>query len=338
VRPLEPQSEPVLEAQPVALPGRPDDEHDASLLGLLVEPEAPSSAPRQEEPPPDFTVAAPGELAGLAPSPPLPPGEVRRGLATPIPPQPLDFGSDSASLAIEVDAPEVDPSEPSFRRMTPRSGLELTDSSAEAYGGGDDELSMPGDAVVPMEPPPDWLHPALDAEPPREEVEDTRALPKITPTPRLRIAPLWRRLGALGVDAGVGVAFVALAAVSTGGALALPAGDLRPEVLVDLLLDASLGRDAAIGLGVAFGLATALNASLGASIGKLVFGLEIVRRGGAAVRPARGALRGLLSLPGLALLGAGVAWVIVDRRCRAWHDLVAGTVVVCRGSASKTPR
>jgi uncharacterized RDD family membrane protein YckC len=197
---------------------------------------------------------------------------------------------------------------------------------------------MPGDAVVPMEPPPDWLHPALDAEPPREEVEDTRALPKITPTPRLRIAPLWRRLGALGVDAGVGVAFVALAAVSTGGALALPGGDLRPEVLVDLLLDASLGRDAAIGLGVAFGLATALNASLGASIGKLVFGLEIVRRGGAAVRPARGALRGLLSLPGLALLGAGVAWVIVDRRCRAWHDLVAGTVVVCRGSASKTPR
>lgn len=66
----------------------------------------------------------------------------------------------------------------------------------------------------------------------------------------------------------------------------------------------------------------------GKTVGKAVLGLRVVQLDGATVSWARSLVR----VAGYALsvmsLGVGFAWVAVDRRRRAWHDMLAGTRVV----------
>lgn len=66
---------------------------------------------------------------------------------------------------------------------------------------------------------------------------------------------------------------------------------------------------------------------LGATVGKRLFGIAVVGPDGAAPGLGRGAARALgylVSLP----LNAGFLWSLIDARSRAWHDMIAGTVVV----------
>jgi uncharacterized RDD family membrane protein YckC len=66
----------------------------------------------------------------------------------------------------------------------------------------------------------------------------------------------------------------------------------------------------------------------GASIGKHLMGLRVVRTDGRPLKPARAALRTLAYALSTAVLYAGFLNVLVDDRRRAWHDLLTGTVVV----------
>lgn len=66
----------------------------------------------------------------------------------------------------------------------------------------------------------------------------------------------------------------------------------------------------------------------GASIGKYLMGLRVVRADGRPLKPARAALRTLAYAISTAVLYAGFLNVLVDDRRRAWHDLLTGTVVV----------
>jgi uncharacterized RDD family membrane protein YckC len=66
----------------------------------------------------------------------------------------------------------------------------------------------------------------------------------------------------------------------------------------------------------------------GASIGKHLMGLRVVRADGRPLRPARAALRTLAYVVSMLLFYAGFLNVLVDDRRRAWHDILNGTVVV----------
>jgi uncharacterized RDD family membrane protein YckC len=66
----------------------------------------------------------------------------------------------------------------------------------------------------------------------------------------------------------------------------------------------------------------------GASIGKHLMGLRVVRADGRPLKPARAALRTLAYALSTAVLYAGFLNILVDDRRRAWHDLLTGTVVV----------
>lgn len=360
VKPAEPQSEPILEAQPVSfLRSTESDQEEESILGFLVEPTAPPlSSGADAEAPPEYTVAAPGELAGLDGDVSFPdfgeglslddePGvashAVRQGLAAPVPQRP---GADSLELAtppfeapsLELSSVEALPPSPfdeplsDVPNMSPHEPAEVTDSAMEALDSG--QLSMPGDAVIPLDHDDGWLHPALPSEPepvPEVGLEDTRHLPQaqlpqaLLPV-RLHVTPLWRRLAALSVDGGLGLGMVLLVA---GQVLAGTSNPFEPEAWILILARPETLLMLALTGVAALALLSGFEAFLSRSPGKLCFGLWTVEsRTGHRLGTPRALGRTVVSMLGLSLLGAGFAWILVDRRCRAWHDVFTGTVVV----------
>jgi len=66
----------------------------------------------------------------------------------------------------------------------------------------------------------------------------------------------------------------------------------------------------------------------GRTAGEAIFGLRVTRTDGRRVRFLRALLRCFATFVSLAFCGIGFAWILVDRRRRSWHDLIAGTVVI----------
>lgn len=66
-----------------------------------------------------------------------------------------------------------------------------------------------------------------------------------------------------------------------------------------------------------------------ATPGKMIFGAKIVdAKTGMKPRMAQWLLRYIAYLVSFLPLGLGVLWIAFDRRKQAWHDKLAGTVVV----------
>ena len=66
---------------------------------------------------------------------------------------------------------------------------------------------------------------------------------------------------------------------------------------------------------------------VGESVGGLVLGVHVRRADGRRLSPLRAALRALVGLLLAPLWTVGLLGVLTDRRRRAWHDRVFGTVV-----------
>jgi uncharacterized RDD family membrane protein YckC len=66
----------------------------------------------------------------------------------------------------------------------------------------------------------------------------------------------------------------------------------------------------------------------GRTAGEAIFGLRVIRPDGRRVRFLRALLRCFATFLSLAFCGLGFAWILVDRRRRSWHDIIAGTVVI----------
>ena len=66
----------------------------------------------------------------------------------------------------------------------------------------------------------------------------------------------------------------------------------------------------------------------GTTIGNIVFGLKIVRTDGQPLTLGVAIVRALASLLSLAVAGLGFFWIAWDREKQAWHDKIAGTLVV----------
>ena len=70
----------------------------------------------------------------------------------------------------------------------------------------------------------------------------------------------------------------------------------------------------------------------GTTIGGLVCGLKVVRRDGAEINWDTAIVRALGCFLSMIVAGLGFLWIVFDEDRQAWHDKIAGTLVV------RTPR
>ena len=66
----------------------------------------------------------------------------------------------------------------------------------------------------------------------------------------------------------------------------------------------------------------------GSTIGGIVFDLRVVRLDGREVDWETAIVRALSCFLSLAVAGLGFIWIAFDHENQAWHDKIAGTVVV----------
>jgi uncharacterized RDD family membrane protein YckC len=66
----------------------------------------------------------------------------------------------------------------------------------------------------------------------------------------------------------------------------------------------------------------------GSTVGGIVFDLKVVRLDGRAVDWQTAIVRALGCFLSLAVAGLGFIWIAFDGANQAWHDKIAGTVVV----------
>ena len=66
----------------------------------------------------------------------------------------------------------------------------------------------------------------------------------------------------------------------------------------------------------------------GTTIGGLVCGLKLVRRDGAEINWDTAIVRALGCFLSMVVAGLGFLWIVFDEDRQAWHDKIAGTLVV----------
>jgi len=66
----------------------------------------------------------------------------------------------------------------------------------------------------------------------------------------------------------------------------------------------------------------------GSTIGGIVFDLHVVRLDGRPIDWETAIVRALSCFLSLAVAGLGFIWIVFDDNNQAWHDKIAGTVVV----------
>jgi resuscitation-promoting factor RpfA len=148
----------------------------------------------------------------------------------------------------------------------------------------------------------------------------------------LRRAASWRRVVAWGVDLAVVMGIVVLVLVPVLGR-----GDLPPDWSLDAVVEGLTRRGSVLlpavllaGV-VGFAYEWLCTALAGATAGKWVTGLRVVGPDGRRPLPGRSAVRSLLVLPSVGLLGMGGLLALFTRSGRSAHDFLAGTWVVRAG-------
>lgn len=63
------------------------------------------------------------------------------------------------------------------------------------------------------------------------------------------------------------------------------------------------------------------------SAGKFIAGIRTQGETGAAVSKGQAFIRNIAKFVSVYLFGVGIAWALIDRRNRMWHDLMSGTYV-----------
>jgi uncharacterized RDD family membrane protein YckC len=74
----------------------------------------------------------------------------------------------------------------------------------------------------------------------------------------------------------------------------------------------------------------------GSTVGGVVFDLQVVRLDGRPVDWETAIIRALGCFLSLAVVGLGFIWIAFDGAGQAWHDKIAGTVVVRVPKASRS--
>ena len=66
----------------------------------------------------------------------------------------------------------------------------------------------------------------------------------------------------------------------------------------------------------------------GSTVGGIIFNLQVVQQDGREMEWSTAVVRALSSFLSLIGIGLGFIWIAVDPDKRAWHDKIAGTIVV----------
>ena len=66
----------------------------------------------------------------------------------------------------------------------------------------------------------------------------------------------------------------------------------------------------------------------GQTLGKMVFGMRVVKKNGRRISVLDALLRNVLGYTVSQIFMLGYIWAFADREKQAWHDKMAGTVVV----------
>jgi uncharacterized RDD family membrane protein YckC len=79
-------------------------------------------------------------------------------------------------------------------------------------------------------------------------------------------------------------------------------------------------------------------ARYGATPGMQLFGIRVTRPDGSRLGPARAIGREVAMVASALPLGLGFAWAVWDARGQAWHDRIAGTVVIAAAAPLRARR
>ncbi len=189
--------------------------------------------------------------------------------------------------------------------------------------GGWDELKWDLPKFVPATPAP---APA----PTPHEAPPSNPAPTIDEVP----AGFWLRFGAYVID------WVLLTSLATLLSLpwAEPLGELQKAALAEMkastpdyhILTRFWLLSLAINLPLGFAYNTIFNGYRGATPGKQLLGMRIVREDGSRLGYGRAALRFLAELLSMLTLGAGYLMIAIHPEKRALHDLIVGSRVIRR--------
>ena len=124
-------------------------------------------------------------------------------------------------------------------------------------------------------------------------------------------------------------------AMSVADRLALPRAGFwirMGALLLDLLLVGILVHSTHDGFDLSLLLLAAYGAVMwkfkATTVGGIICGLQIVRLDGREIDWATAIVRALSCFLSLAVVGLGFIWIAIDDDNQAWHDKIAGTVVV----------
>jgi uncharacterized RDD family membrane protein YckC len=212
------------------------------------------------------------------------------------------FGAGPSSSASSGPPSSASSAPPSSASSAPPSSASPTpSSSASSTPSSSTSSTPPGSAAAATsEAPPPGAAPAPDPRggpSPAAEAPRTQTPPPITAS--LPRAGFWIRIGALLLDALL-VGFLM--------------GVLHHGYRLELLVLAAYGA-------VMWKLR-------GSTIGGIVFDLRVVRLDGREVDWETAIVRALGCFLSLAVAGLGFFWIVLDDQKQAWHDKIAGTVVV----------
>jgi uncharacterized RDD family membrane protein YckC len=73
----------------------------------------------------------------------------------------------------------------------------------------------------------------------------------------------------------------------------------------------------------------------GMTMGMRAWRVRLISHDGGVVSWPRCLLRFLVGVVSLAVFGLGIAWALVDKKNRGWHDLAAGTLLIKPGNTQK---
>jgi uncharacterized RDD family membrane protein YckC len=99
-------------------------------------------------------------------------------------------------------------------------------------------------------------------------------------------------------------------------------------LVIDLVLIGVVTQMHGLMLFVLAGYGAVLWRFKGATLGGIIFGLKVVRLDSRPVDWPTAIVRALACFISLVILGLGFIWIAFDRDRQAWHDKIAGTVVV----------
>ena len=195
----------------------------------------------------------------------------------------------------------------------------------------------------------EYLEKALELDPSHQEALDElagikrpdKAAPEPPPAPaepidepaapQVKLAPLTKRFIAIVID-GFIVGVFSFAVLLVGGPFAALSQAMASADLE--LIDGAIAQFQSDALPVNLAVSAVYNVVLmrlfnGQTLGKMVFGMRVVKKNGRRISVLDALLRNVLGyMISQMFFMLGYLWAFADRENQAWHDKMAGTLVV----------